>query len=381
MRIRAALALAAAVAAVAHAQERDQSLGPWFGAHYTNASALDVNGPIPFDSLAFHTNSMSGGGITIGYGLTRWLSAFATMDLASGTANTDSGFTGVPVTGSMTLNQVDAGFRLQLPLHRFTPYAVLAYSSRLVDGHQCVPTPPSSGFPCDTGPFTMWGSGVTYGAGLEFFFSRSWTADLSWQQTSGTYHRLQLADGATFASGASSSNVSRFLVGVDWHAGPQSAPAAPVDTKTPLENGQQVRVYAGTQTVTGQVAYVGRDTLIVQRMVNDAPVQTAVPVACIARVERKREMRPMKGDLINGAVLGALGGALVGAIVNGGSSSAAKKNAPFFLTYFLGGAVIGGGIGAGINALSDRWEPAPPLSVPETTAADRAALCAPWSKS
>jgi hypothetical protein len=226
----------------------------------------------------------------------------------------------------------------------------------------------------------MWGHGFTYGAGLEFFFAREWAADVSWQQTSGAYDRLKLADGAIFSSGASSTNTPSFLVGVNWHAGRQSAPSAPVDTKTPLENGQLVRVYAGTEIVSGNVAHVGRDTLVVQRMVNDAPVQTAVPIACIARVEREREARPMQGDLINGSVLGAIGGALMGAIINGQSQSEAKKDGPFFLTYFLGGAVIGAGIGAGINALSDRWEPAPPLPVPEMTAAEHGVLCAPWTK-
>jgi opacity protein-like surface antigen len=370
-----------ALTSVARAQERDQSLGPFFGAHYTNASGTDVNGAVPFDSIAFSTNSMSGGGITIGYGIARWLSAYATMDLANGTAQTDTGFLAVPVTGSMALNQVDAGFRLQLPLKRLTPYAVIAYSSRFLDGHQSVPCPPSGGFGGCTGTYTMWGHGFTYGAGLEFFFAREWAADVSWQQTSGTYERLKLADGATFASGASSTSASRFLVGVNWHTGPQAAPSAPIDTKTPLENGQLVRVYAGTEVVSGNVAFVGRDTLIVQRMVNDAPVQSAVPIACIARIEREREARPMKGDLINGAVLGAIGGALAGAVVNGQSTSEAKKNGPFFLTYYLGGAVIGAGIGAGINALSDRWEPAPPLPVPEMPAAEHATLCAPWMKS
>jgi hypothetical protein len=380
MRLHFTLALIA-LTSLARAQERDRSLGPFFGLHYTNASGTDVNGSIPFDSIAFSTNSMSGGGLTLGYGLTPWLSAFATMDLANGTASTDPGApTAVPVTGSMALNQVDAGFRLQLPLKKFKPYALIAYSSRFLDGHQLTPCPPSGGVGGCPGPFTMWGSGVTFGAGLEFFFAREWAADVSWQETSGTYDQLKLADGATFGSGASSTSSSRFLVGVNWHAGSQSSPSAPIDTKTPLENGQHVRVYAGTEVVSGNVAFVGRDTLIVQRMVNDAPVQSAVPIACIARVERERESRPMTGDLINGSVLGAIGGALVGTVVNGQSTSEAKKDGPFFLTYFLGGAVIGAGIGAGINALSDRWEPAPLLTVPETSAADRAALCAPWSK-
>ena len=376
MRSRFATVLVA-VASVAHAQTGTESFGPFIGLHYTNASSLDVNGKIPFDSIAFTTGSMSGGGLTLGYGLTRWLSAFATIDLANGTATTPAGFPGLDVTGAMALNQVDAGLRLQLPLHRLTPYALLAYSSRLLDGHEMVGVPPGAGLD----QFSMWGGEITYGAGVEFFFAREWTVDASWQQTSGTFSRLERYTGATFASGAPSTNSSRFLIGVDWHAGRQSAATTPIDTKTPLEAGQLVRVHAGTETVTGTVTFVGRDTIIVQRMVNDAPVQSAVPFACVARIEREHESRPMKGDLINGGVLGAIGGALVGAIVESKSNSAPKKDGPFFLTYFLGGAVIGGGIGAGLNALSDRWEPVPPVSVPETTVPDRAALCAPWNKS
>lgn len=360
-----ALALFASAAA---AQQPDHAMGPWFDVHYTSAAGTTISGAIPFQPYSFTTGKSSGGGLTIGYGFLPWLSGFVTVDGAGSQTVSDA----TPVmNGSLSLSQVDAGVRAQvaIPKAKLTPYAILAYSSRLLSGS-------TTGLPQGSGTFSTWGSAVTYGAGVEFFFAPAFTLDASWQQSSGAYSHVEMPNNTTFSTGSPSSSASRVLAGVTWHAGPVGAAGGrPVTASDPLEIGQEVRVSAGSKTVSGKLEYVGRDTLVVQQQVKGEAVQTAVPVQCISGVQRQRLPRPIEGDLINGAVIGAVGGGLAAAVVNGQSSSKAKSNGTVAVDYLLTGAVLGGGIGAIVNAMSNRWEPVAPPAKAAMAAADRQSLC------
>jgi len=372
MRTRIALGLLA-IAVALHAQDRDQSLGPWVDGHYAQATGTTITGRIPFQNFSFSTASTSGGGLSIGYGFLPWLSAYVTVDNAGEQPFTQA--SGLFTSGSASFDQMDAGLRLQLPLHtaKLTPYGLLAYSSRAMSGNVAgLKGSPSQG------PFATWGNGWTFGAGLEFFFSRAFTLDASWQQTSGTYERLEKPNNIVFSTGASSSTSSRFLAGVTWHAGPPGPNKPPIASSEPLEIGQQVRVHAGTRTVDGTIAAIDRDTLIVQRIVNDVPSQSEIPVACIGSVERQSEERPMGPYLVKGATIGGILGGFVAAFEIGGATTPPKTNSTA-AGWIVGGAVVGGGVAALVNAIEDRYQPVPPLKRPTLSHDELEALCRSWN--
>lgn len=372
MKAFATLALLTLGSSIA-AQEPDRALGPWVDVHYTHASGTTIDAAPPFQSFPFSTNSSGGGGATIGYGFLPWLSGFVTVDVGGGQSATS---TASSLSGTMTLYQVDAGARFQWPVRTvpLTPYVLLTYSSRLLSG------PLTGGTPYGDGTYSTWGGAVTFGAGVEYFFARAFAIDVSYNQSSGTYFRLEAPSGYPYETQAPSSASSRVLVGATWHPGPVAAAGGTPPHKTrPLGLGDDVRVRAGTTRLVGRVAFLGRDTLILQRTVDDRPVQTAVPISCLSTVERHLEPRPIEPALTTGAVIGAIGGGLVGAISSAQSLHTPEKPGPLTLSYILPGAVVGAAIGAAINEMSSRWAP---LALPPRLAMsfeDREALCRPWS--
>jgi Outer membrane protein beta-barrel domain len=103
----------------AHAQKT----GFMLGVHSIAAQGVTITGE-DIDGPAFKTKTGVGGGVTVGYGLSRILSAFVSADVAKQDANV------VAYGGSFGLAHLQVGARASLPLGSTVPYVTASYGVR-----------------------------------------------------------------------------------------------------------------------------------------------------------------------------------------------------------------------------------------------------------
>lgn len=130
----------------------------------------------------------AGGGVTVGYGLTNRLSAFARANMGYQSTQVDLG----------------ARYRFGSPTGVLRPY-VEAGITRVGASRD------ASGFEARE---SVWGTGATVGAGVEYFVSRNLAVDAGVVHTRGRFSEGAILDGGSGVSEKFISN--RLQLGVTW---------------------------------------------------------------------------------------------------------------------------------------------------------------------
>ena len=357
---------AAAMHAVA--QEDVPPPGPAVNVHVVSASGSQISIlPEGEPVHSGHTASSSGWGITLSYGLSRWLGMYTTADVAGEQSVT------VPseFTGDLALNQMDAGLRFQWPLahDRVVPYGVLAFSYRRMQGPGTTPSDMS-------GTVSAWGPALTYGLGLQLFATKELALDLSYLGSSVKYQWLQFPDGSVGDTHKGPVPATRFEAGATWQIGPVG-PATPAPSADTIALGERVRLHVGRSSVTGNVLLVHADTLILQQLRHDTAVQVPVPRECITTAWRVMPSHATKAGAVNGAFIGGIAISLIGAYLQTTEQTNPQSAGHVLLHFTLPGAVVGAAIGAVIGnndtAVQRLW--LPPSS---SSAVGGSAACNAW---
>jgi hypothetical protein len=363
-----------AITTVVQAQDSTRAPGPSGNVHILAASGATINGSLFGSKTSVTTSSSVGLGLTLGFGFNKWLTGFATIDDGGSQSTTTTGAGEFGGGGSQTLSQADAGLRFGYPLNKgkVVPYALLAYSMRMLQGSGSTPL-------FGSGTYSEWGGAVTYGLGIQLYASPSFAFDVSYLQSTGSYSRLQVPPEYRYSTGASSSTTSRFNAGGTWQIGPVGASESPLPPSTDsMLLGDAVRLHLASYEMVGTVIAMHPDSIVLQRVVRDTAQQEGVPRACISAVDREVPTKSVKTGLTNGAFLGAITGALAGVAVGSSQSSAPPSAGKFLFTYVLGGAVVGGGLGAVFGHEHNRWQPLHYEVTAWKSMADREAACAKW---
>ncbi len=251
-----------------------------------------------------------------------------------------------------------------------TPYLLLGYSSRLLNG-------PLNGGGFGNGVFNEWGGAFTYGGGIEVFIARQFALDAAYVQSEGTYTRAQNPDGVGFSLNTSATTTSRVTVGGTWHIGSMAAaPLAP--SEDTISAGQTVRLKVGGVTLIGTVIGARRDTVVLQQLVHDTARQAEVPRECIASADLNVPVNSRKAIVMRGAFIGAIGVSLVGVLTSSTQSHAPPQTGESFATYALGGAVLGGVVGAISGEHDSRWQSLRLNQAASAGPVDREAACRSW---
>jgi opacity protein-like surface antigen len=180
------------------------------GVHSIAAPGISITG----DDIdgEFRTNFGMGAGVTLGYGFSRTLTAFASLDVAKQKfANTDY------ENATFGLGHLEAGLRANVPLGTPTtlPYLSASIGRRAVGAHVY-----------DTvleEEYDMSVTGMSYGigAGVERFFSPSMSLDLGVSANFGKFNKFE-SDNEKATAEVNGSRTIRMRVGVNWRPGARS---------------------------------------------------------------------------------------------------------------------------------------------------------------
>ena len=186
---------------------RAQTKGFVLGVHTVAAPGVSVTGE-DIDG-EFKTNFGMGAGVTLGYGFTRTLSAFASLDVAKQKfANTDYD------NATFGLGHLEAGLRANVPLGTPTtvPYLSATIGRRSVGAHVHDVVVEED--------YDMSLSGMSYGigAGVERFFTPSMSLDLGVSANFGKLDKFD-SDNEKATAEVNGSRTMRMRIGVNWRPG------------------------------------------------------------------------------------------------------------------------------------------------------------------
>jgi hypothetical protein len=177
------------------------------GVHSVAAPGVSITG----DDIdgEFKTDFGMGAGVTLGYGFTRMLTAYASLDIAKQRfANTD--YDGA----TFGLGHIEAGVRANLPLGTTTtvPYVGASIGRRSLGARVYDAV--------EERDYDMTLSGMSYGigGGVEHFFSPTMALDLGLSANFGRFDKYA-ADGEKETGDVNGSRTIRMRVGVTWRPG------------------------------------------------------------------------------------------------------------------------------------------------------------------
>ena len=155
----------------------------------------------------FHTNLGEGAGVTIGYGLNRIFSAYASLDVAKQPVAQD-----VDYSGTFGLAHFEVGARVNVPVG--SPKAV-PYVSASVGG-RALAARATDEFTGD--PVLMSFSGQVYvvGGGIQYFVSPRLAFDAGAELGMGSFNRYK-DDAGDHTIHVNSSTSTRVRFGLNWH--------------------------------------------------------------------------------------------------------------------------------------------------------------------
>jgi hypothetical protein len=177
------------------------------GVHSIAAPGVSITG----DDIdgEFKTDMGMGAGVMLGYGFSRTLTAYASLDIAKQKfANTDY------ENATFGLGHIEAGVRANVPLGTSStlPYLSASIGRRSLGAHVE-----------DTvleRDYDMTISGMSYGvgAGVEHFFSPTMALELGVAANFGRFDKYD-GDGETATAAVNGSRTIRMRVGVNWRPG------------------------------------------------------------------------------------------------------------------------------------------------------------------
>jgi hypothetical protein len=177
------------------------------GVHSIAAPGVSITG----DDIdgEFKTDMGMGAGVMLGYGFSRTLTAYASLDIAKQKfANTDYG------NSTFGLGHIEAGVRANVPLGTSStlPYLSASIGRRSLGAHVE-----------DTvleRDYDMTISGMSYGvgAGVEHFFSPTMALELGVAANFGRFDKYD-GDGEKATADVNGSRTIRMRVGVNWRPG------------------------------------------------------------------------------------------------------------------------------------------------------------------
>jgi hypothetical protein len=177
------------------------------GVHSIGAPGVSVTG----DDVdgEFKTDFGMGAGVTLGYGFTRMLTAYASLDVAKQRfANTDY------EDATFGLGHIEAGVRASFPLGATAtvPYVNASIGRRALGAHVYDTV--------EEREYDMTISGRSYGigGGVEHFFSPTMALDLGVAANFGKFDQFE-ADGDKATASVNGSRTIRMRVGVNWRPG------------------------------------------------------------------------------------------------------------------------------------------------------------------
>jgi hypothetical protein len=187
--------------------EDSRTKGLVLGVHSIAAPGVSITGN-DIDG-EFKTNFGMGAGVTLGYGFTRTLTAFASLDVAKQKfANTDYD------NATFGLGHLEAGLRANMPLGSpaTIPYLSASVGRRGVGAHVYDTVAEEE--------YDMSLSGMTYGigAGVERFFSPTMALDLGVSANFGKFDKFK-SDNESATAEVNGSRTIRLRVGVNWRPG------------------------------------------------------------------------------------------------------------------------------------------------------------------
>jgi hypothetical protein len=184
----------------------DRTRGFMLGVHSLGATAVKIAGGEVEGS--FSTTFGAGAGVTVGYGITRLLSAFATLDLAKQKTAPDN----YP-EGSWGLSHFEVGARANLPLggSSTVPYVTGSMGRRAL----AATTNTEDGDRVDV---TFSGRMFAVGGGIEHFFSPTMALDAGVGVGFGKFNNFKVAD-EEYDPGTTSTTSMRLHLGVTWRPG------------------------------------------------------------------------------------------------------------------------------------------------------------------
>jgi hypothetical protein len=199
---RTALPLAAAatlLAAGPASAQQSTTRGLVLGLHVSGASLV-------VQSDNDERNNAGGGGLLIGYGLNRRATIFVQAD----GAEFDEQSTG-DVEGALTMGHFDLGVRFNFAnsLRRWVPFLQGAIGYRAVS----VTDPVVNGV--ERNDVTFSGAGLSFGGGVDIYFSESFALDLQLLWTGGEFTTLTV-DNVSVTGFDVDATSTRFNVGLAW---------------------------------------------------------------------------------------------------------------------------------------------------------------------
>ena len=205
LRVVAVIGLATLAGSnVAHAQS---TKGFVLGVHTVAAPGVAITGE-DIDG-EFKTNFGMGAGVTLGYGFTRMLTGFASLDVAKQKfANTDYD------NATFGLGHIEAGLRANVPLGTPTtlPYLTASVGRRSVGAHV------HDVVVEEDYDLSLTGMSYGIGAGIERFFSPTMALDLGVSANFGKFDKYK-GDGESATAEVNGSRTMRMHVGVNWRPG------------------------------------------------------------------------------------------------------------------------------------------------------------------
>ena len=190
--------------------DESRTKGFVLGVHSVAAPGISITG----DDIdgEFKTNFGMGAGVSLGYGFTRTLTAFASLDVAKQKfANTDY------ENATFGLGHIEAGLRATVPLGTPTtlPYLSASVGRRSVGAHVHDVVAEED--------YDMSLSGMSYGigAGVEHFFSPTMALDLGVSANFGKFDKFK-SDTDRATAEVNGSRTIRMRVGVNWRPGARS---------------------------------------------------------------------------------------------------------------------------------------------------------------
>lgn len=177
------------------------------GVHSIAAPGVSVTGN-DIDG-EFKTDMGMGAGVTLGYGFSRTLTAFASLDIAKQRfANTD--YDGA----TFGLGHIEAGLRASMPLgtRNTLPYLSASFGRRSL-GANVYDTVEEREY-----DMTVSGTSFGIGGGVEHFFSPSMALDLGVSANFGKFDHYA-GDGEKATADVNASRTIRMRVGMNWRPG------------------------------------------------------------------------------------------------------------------------------------------------------------------
>jgi len=184
----------------------DRMRGFMLGVHSIGAPGLKITGGEV--SGEFTTTFGAGAGITVGYGITRRFSGFASLDVAKQNTGPD-----VEPAGSWGLSHFEVGGRANFPLGASStvPYISASVGRRAMAARATN----DDGEQFDT---AITGPMIGLGAGVEHFFSRSMALDAGVGVGYGKFNHFKAGE-EEYDPKANAPTSVRLRLGVNWRPG------------------------------------------------------------------------------------------------------------------------------------------------------------------